>query len=113
MDWFKVDADIALNEKADELSDGAFRALTHLWGHAMRLENGGHVPKAAHRLVPRVTPARLKELEDKGFIHRNGNGWVLHDWEEHQREALAVQEKRRKDAARKRAERATKEADDA
>jgi 5-methylcytosine-specific restriction endonuclease McrA len=105
VDWFKMESRIATNPKIDELSDGAYRALTYLWGHAMCHETGGQVPLTAPRLIPRVTAGRLRELEFHGFIHENGSGWVLHDWEHHQSEALSVQEKKRLDAARKRAER--------
>lgn len=106
MQWFKVDSDIATNPKIDQLSDGAFRALTHLWGHAMQHETGGRITPAVTRLVPRVTPARVRELEEKGFLHKLGDEWRLHDWEEHQAEAIRVHEKRRIDAERKREKRA-------
>lgn len=113
MDWFKVDADHAVNEKIDRLTDGEFRAFMAICGHAMRTENGGRVPEAAHRLIPRVTKARIKALEAKGFLHRNGTGWVIHDWDEHQAEALAIQDKRKRDAARKRAARAAAKREEA
>lgn len=106
MDWFKVEARIGTSEKVDGLSDGAFRSLIHIWGYAMQHENGGRVPGNAARLIPRVTARRLEELVDAGFIHPNGTGFVIHDWDEHQEEALKLQEKRRRDADRKKAERA-------
>lgn len=106
MDWFKVEARIGTNEKVDDLSDGAFRSLIHIWGYAMQHENGGRVPANAPRLIPRVTARRLEELVAAGFIHPNGAGYVIHDWDEHQEEALKLQEKRKLDAARKRDERA-------
>lgn len=105
MDWFKVEARIGTNEKVDDLSDGAFRSLIHLWGYAMQHENGGKVPAHAARLIPRVTAGRLAELEQAGFIHPNGSGYVIHDWDEHQEVALQLQDKRRRDAARKKEER--------
>lgn len=110
MDWFKLASDHAVNEKLDRLSDGEFRALMAICGHAMRTENGGRVPEAAHRLIPRVNAARIRALEKHGFLHSNGTGWVIHDWEEHQEEALAIQEKKRRDAERQRAARAAKRA---
>ena len=100
MDWFKVETRIATHEKVDDLSDGAFRALINIWAHAAQQENDGRVPPTAARLIPRVTPARLRELESKGFIHANGKGWVIHDWEDHQADALAL--KRIRENARKR-----------
>jgi hypothetical protein len=111
MDWFKVAADIGTSAKVDELSDRAYRGMTYLWGYAMRHETGGRVPPNAARIVPRVTPAVLRELEQRGFLHRNGTGWVIHGWDEHQGEALKVQEKRVRDAERKRAARNTGKGD--
>jgi len=107
VDWFKVAADIGTSAKVDELSDRAYRGMTYLWGYAMRHETGGRVPPNAARIVPRVTPAVLRELEQRGFLHRNGTGWVIHDWDEHQREALKLQEDRQRErerAKRRRAE---------
>jgi len=109
VDWFKVESDIAQNPKVDDLTDGEYRALTYLWGYAMRRECGGQIPPSAPRLIPRVTIGRIRALEAKGFLEPNPNGiggWLIHDWEEHQREALAVQDKRRRDAERKRRDRA-------
>lgn len=103
MDWFKVDAAIWANPKVEDLTDRAYRAMTYVWGYAMQRETGGSVPHNIARLIPRVTPKALTELEEQGFIDRNGNGWHIHDWDHHQAEALAIQEKRKKDADRKRA----------
>ena len=108
MDWFKVESSIATNPKIHELSHPAYRVLTYLWGHAMRHETGGRIPASVPSLIPYVTPARLHELESRGFIHEDGSGWVIHDWEHHQSEALLVQEKKRLDASRKKAERDAK-----
>ena len=100
MDWFKVEAKISSNEKVDGLSDRAFRSMIYLWAYAMDHENGGRVPANAHRLVPVVTRRALEELEGSGFIRRNGTGWEIHDWEQHQEEALAFQDRRRREAER-------------
>ena len=108
MDWAKLDAGIAFNPKAAGLSDGAFRAMVHLWGWAMGQETGGHVPPVVVAVVPRVTTKRLDELERLGFLDRNGDsGWRIHDWEEHQSEAVALAERRRAErerSARRRAQ---------
>lgn len=108
MDWFKVESNIATNPKIDALSDGAYRALTYLWGHAMIHETGGAIPRTATKLIPKVTSKRMQELVSLGFLHTNGVGWMLHDWDEHQEEALRVQEKKVVDRNRKREERAAK-----
>lgn len=102
MDWFKVESNIATNPKIDALSHPAYRVLTYLWGHAMTHETGGHIPTTATRLIPHATKARIAELEARGFLHENGSGWVLHDWDVHQHDALIAQDKKRRDAKRKR-----------
>jgi hypothetical protein len=96
VDWFKVEARISTNEKIDGLSDRAFRGLINLWGYATLHETGGCVPAGAARLVPRVTPRVLAELEGADFIHRNGAGWVVHDWDEYQEGVEELAERRRK-----------------
>jgi hypothetical protein len=111
VDWFKVDSTIWTNPKVEDLSDRAYRAMTYVWGYAMQRETGGYVPHNIARLIPRVTVKAIEELEGQGFLRRNGNGWHIHDWEDHQREALAVQDKRRRDAERKKAKRAEEGAD--
>ncbi|MGE0025725.1 MAG: hypothetical protein AB7O78_17750 [Thermoleophilia bacterium] len=108
MDWFKVETRIATHEKVDDLTDGAFRALINIWAHAAQMENGGRVPPTAGRLIPRVTPARLRELEAKGFLHPNGTGWVIHDWDEHQADAEALRRIRESARNRRKAHRERK-----
>lgn len=106
MDWFKVVANLATSEKWDELSDGAARAIVNVWCYAARHSpKEGRVPANVHRLVPRVTPARLAELERAGWIDRNGHGWIVHDWQEHQSEAVAFERRRERDRERKAAKR--------
>lgn len=109
MDWFKWDANAETNEKVDALSDGAFRAFLNMCGYAMRHENGGRVPANATKLIQRVTAGRIRELVDKGFLHPNGTGWIIHEWDQHQAEAITWGERKRRDAARKREERRASE----
>jgi len=103
VDWFKVMANLAQAQKWDDLSDGAARALVNIWCYVTRHDpEHGHVPPTIARLVPRVTPARVSELERMGWLDRNGSGWVIHDWQEHQREAVAYERRKAKDRERKR-----------
>lgn len=112
MDWFKVDASIWANPKVEDLSDRAYRAMTYVWGYAAARETDGHVPHNIDRLLPRVTPKALAELEERGFLDRNGNGWHIHDWEEHQVDPEEIRARRdarrsqwRESKARRRADR--------
>lgn len=98
-------SDIASAEKWRRLTHPTRSAVIALWGYAMRHENGGRVPSDAAKFIPDVTTKRLAELEEKGWLHRNGDGWVIHDWEEHQEDALKIQDRKRKDRDRKRRER--------
>ena len=100
MDWFKVDASIWANPKVEDLSDRAYRAMTYVWGYAADRETDGYVPHNIARLIPRVTPKAIAELEERGFLERNGNGWHIHDWDLHQPTADDV--KRRRELARER-----------
>ena len=105
MDWCKLDADIAGNPKVAALSDGAFRAMVHLWAYAMRHETKGRIPSTVAQLVPRVTKRRLGELERAGVLEPNSSGWLIHDWDEHQRVALELEERKARDRRRAKAKR--------
>lgn len=108
MDWFKVMVKLSDLQKWDDLTDGAARALLNIWCYVARHDPAhGHVPATIARLVPRVTPARVRELERAGWLDRNGDGggWVVHDWEEHQAEAVAIERRKAADRERKKAAR--------
>ena len=106
MEWFKMSAEIGSNAKVGSISDRAFRALVNCWAWAMQQESGGRLPAQAAQLIPRVRDDSLRELEQAGLLEANGDsGWAIHDWAEHQALALDWQERRERDAARKRAER--------
>lgn len=96
-----MESRIATNPKIHALSHPAYRVLTYLWGHAMTHETAGQIPASASSLIPYATRRYLSELEAAGFLHRAASGWVLHDWDVHQHDALIAQEKKRRDAKRK------------
>ena len=101
MDWFKVESSVYDHPKIDELTAPAFRTLVFTWAFCARHETGGHLPaRSAKRLG--MTPKLAAELEAAGLLHANGDGWHVHDWHDHQAEAEALIERRRKDAERKR-----------
>lgn len=87
--------------KADRLSDRAWRTLTLAWCYAGQHETGGYIPAGAERFI-RANARTLDELEVGGWIHRNGGGWVLHDWDDAQAALVRHERKRKADRDRQR-----------
>lgn len=106
MEWLKLNVDLPDHPKVASLSDKAFRALIGAWCYAARFETDGHLPAASARPVG-MTARATRELETAGLIHANGDGWVIHDWSEHQLDAETV--RRRRESARRRQERRRKQ----
>lgn len=104
MDYIRLYTALLTHPKAEGLSDRAWRVLTLAWLYAGQHETGGRVPPEAKRFI-RMTPTSEAELSERGWLHRNGNGWVLHDWEDHQAAVDELSEIRRKARERKAAER--------
>jgi hypothetical protein len=99
MDWLKLAVDLPDHPQVAELSAPAFRALIATWCYAARFETDGHIPHQAHRTIG-LTTRLAGELEVAGLLHRNGRGWYVHDWDDHQPTAEEIA--RRREMASKR-----------
>jgi hypothetical protein len=84
MDYVKLYTRVLTHPKWIGLSPKAKVLLVQAWMWAGDGETDGHVPDAARALVGHP-PATAQELEAAGWWHRNGSGWHLHDWSDHQR----------------------------
>jgi hypothetical protein len=100
VDWLKLSVDLPDHPKVAELSDRAFRALIASWCYAARFETDGYLPQSAVRMVG-LTARLGAELEGANLMHQNGAGWVIHDWQDHQADAMALK-RMRENAARRR-----------
>lgn len=108
MDWLKLSVDLPDHPKVADLSDKAFRALVASWCYAARFETDGYLPSSGAKGVG-MTGKVGAELEAAGLMHANGNGWHIHDWDQHQEAAEAV--RRRRDLARERQRRKRQKGD--
>lgn len=95
MTWVKLDTGYLANPKLRGISDKAI--LLHLSSILWTADHGtdGNVPSASLRTVAsRVTgrPERARrwanELVANGLWDLNGDGWHVHDFEVHNRQAL-------------------------
>lgn len=116
MPWIKLDTSFYRNPKtanvlADKNGPAAIIALQEMWCWAGDSDSPdareGYVPDAmATRLG--LTDKLAPILENAGFIHRNGSGWHIHDWDSHQG-ALLERRARDRDNARARRRKETTE----
>lgn len=110
MPWIKLDTSFYRHPKtaqvlADKNGAAAIVALQELWCWAGESES----PEARDGYVTDAMAARLgltdklaPILENAHFIHRNGEGWHIHDWDDHQ---AAILDKRARDREQARARR--------
>jgi hypothetical protein len=105
VDWLKLSVDLPDHPKVAELSDRAKWVLISAWCYVARFElQEGHVPDAAARNLG-LNNKIASELEAAGLLHRNGSGWHIHDWDDHQSQIDELADIRRKARERKAAER--------
>lgn len=110
MPWIKLDTGFYTHPKTAELLSAprgaeAVVALQRIWCWAGETDSpqarDGHIPDAVLRLMG-ITPGQAQRLADVGYLHRNGTGWHIHGWDDHQG---ALIDRRAKDRERKRAAR--------
>lgn len=106
MTWVKLDDSMPTHPKVVERSDAAFRALIELWCHAAQHKTDGRVGDQAAKRIAK--PKVIAELVDAGLIHRNGAGWIIHDWLDHNMSKSDYEAQREVDAERLRKWRANK-----
>lgn len=74
------------------LSDGAFRLYVSGICYCSRFSTDGSVPKAALRSIG--TSRAAKELVTAGLWITTDDGWLVHDYTDHQRSAAEIEEQR-------------------
>lgn len=101
MPWIKLDTGFFQHPKTAELlaqpkGAEAVAALMRIWCWAgsqdVQAAREGHVSDAMARQI-HVTTKQAELLEASGFLHRNGNGWHIHDWCDHQGSLLDKRER--------------------
>lgn len=100
MEFVKLYTEVLTHPKWLALSDRAKALLIQAWMYAGRAETAGYVPEAAKRVIG-WSAAADRELEGSWW-HRNGAGWVLHDWDHHQLDAEEVRVRRERRQANER-----------
>ena len=109
--WIKLDTGFMQHPKTCELLERptgakALASLLTIWGWAGGSDapgaREGHITDAVMRRIG-VPRSHAQALADVGFLHRNGTGRHIHDWETTQG---ALLDKRASDARRQAANRA-------
>lgn len=84
MRWFRLYSELVDDPKVQRLPPDLFKALINLW--CLASQNSGRLPDIDDitfrlRYVTRdVTVTVLSDLEARGFIDRNADGWCPHNW---------------------------------
>ena len=111
--WIKLHTDLMQHPKTARVlgargGANAFVGLISVWcwagGNDMQEARDGHITDPMLRRLG-VTKQQAGVLEDAGFLTRNGDGYHLHGWDQHQGK---LRDRREKEAARQRALRASK-----
>lgn len=103
MEYIAVYTALLDHPKTLALSDREFRVLMRCWLYAGRHDTHGYVPELASKALGFNAKVR-STLEADGWLDRNGAGWAIHDWDEHQQALIKAIErkhaKREKDRER-------------
>lgn len=98
--WARLYHDFWDNKKVLDLRAaeklGYLASIT--WCHEN--DTDGHIPTGAVRKIDHLTPKVADRLVEVGLYARNGNGWVIHDYTDHQDSSEVRRERAEKAAAR-------------
>lgn len=85
MEYVRVYTDLLTLPKWQELSYRARAVLLAAWLYAGKNDTNGYVPDVARKVID-YSAAADRELQGRWW-NRNGTGWQLHDWGDHQVDA--------------------------
>lgn len=108
--WTRLDDGFIAHPKILALSHGAFRLHVSGLNWSVANEQDGKVPEIVLAIAlpldrPKSRVKAVEELEAAGLWHRNGQGWVIHDFDEYQDTKEVVRARRKKWAEQKRGQR--------
>lgn len=93
MTWIKLDHAFSENPKVIGLSGNAVRLDIFAMCYAARNETDGKVPATALAAL-RGKPKDAEELIAAGRWHKNGTGWIIHDYLKYNPSAKQMEERR-------------------
>jgi hypothetical protein len=94
VEYIRLITSLSEHRKWLATSDRGHTVLIALWCYCGRMETDGYVPGPVGRREG-LSAKLAAELEELGWLHRNGEGWHVHDWEEHQIPKERLAERRR------------------
>lgn len=104
--WFKIDDNFADHPKFVGCTDSAIASWVRALAYSSRYLTDGFIPLAAQRVIG---PAKaVKQLVNAGLLVETLEGWMIHDYTDHQRTRAEVQADRDRNAERSRAYRSRK-----
>ena len=103
-DFFKGQSRLYSNPKLLSISGNAFRVAVFSWGWSADHETDGHVPDSVLPILG-ARPSIVKELVAARLWHRNGTGYVINDYLDHNKSKAEMDAAREKWAEKKRRQR--------
>lgn len=104
MPWFNVDDGLTFHPKVLAVGNGPLGAWVRLGAYCAKHVTDGYVPGEIARMV--AGRRELDRLVECGWLHREGDGYRMHDYLDYNRDAAQVARDREKAAERKRRQRA-------
>ena len=92
MPYARVDVSLDGHPKAEQLSDAALGLWLRGLVYASRLKTDGYLPSSWVQLHVRSAARRreARELVERGWWHRNADGYLIHDYLDWQRSAAEI-----------------------
>lgn len=103
-DFFKGQSRLYANPKLLGISGDAFRVAVFSWGWAADHETDGHVPDAVLHTIG-AKPRLVRELVAAGLWHRNGTGYLINDYLDHNKSKAELDAAREKWRTKKKGQR--------
>jgi len=95
MEYARIYTALLTHPKWLTLSATAKALIVQAWMFSALQETDGIVPDAAKKVIGYQAKAAL-ELEQACWWHRNGDGYILHDWQDHQVNGAELNERRQR-----------------
>lgn len=101
MTWLRIEDGMPEHPKVADLTVHAKWALVEIWCYSARSRSDGLLPATIAKRI--ASQKILNELASADLIHKNGAGWIIHDFLDYNPSKDELDARREGDAERLRA----------